>query len=189
MDLKSPFDKLTNIAVDVTILLLDCSTTLADTLRRQGFDVVSGSIGLREGKQVLPNPIYEYDIIIYNPPSPLAPRDEDQEHHTDRSQPSPRSPLEHMLDAAYQAELNSLNRLASCAPDALLELQPLNGHIQRGATLLLFVNHVFDDLRVLNAIYSWVPHMPAIAATQDSKPVTMTSRIEQNRQNRVRPEY
>jgi len=78
-----------------------------------------------------------------------------------------------MLDAAYQAELNAINSLASHAPNDLREFQPLDGHIQRGATLLLFVNHVFDDVRVLNAVYSWVPNMPAIAATRDSKPVIM----------------
>ena len=39
--------------------------------------------------------------------------------------------------------------------------------------LLLFVNHIFDDVKLLNASYSWVPNMPAIEATRDSKPVTM----------------
>ena len=78
-----------------------------------------------------------------------------------------------MIDAAYQAELNAINSLSSYAPHDIREFQPLDGHIQRGATLLFFVNHISDDVRVLNAAYSWLPSMPAIAPTRDSKPVIM----------------
>ena len=50
-----------------SILLLDCSTQLEGRLKRQGFDVASGSVGSPNRKVFLPGPVYEYEVIIYNP--------------------------------------------------------------------------------------------------------------------------
>ncbi len=51
----------------ISILLLDCSDNLADLLERQGFNVSVGSMGFGEATRYLPNPLYENQIIIYNP--------------------------------------------------------------------------------------------------------------------------
>ncbi len=52
-----------------SILLLDCSKELAKKLKRQGFDVDSGTIGFCNKKRQLPSQVYEKDIFIYNPRS------------------------------------------------------------------------------------------------------------------------
>lgn len=49
------------------ILLLDCSKELFARLKRQGFDVEEGNRGYATGIKKLLRPIYEYNIIIYNP--------------------------------------------------------------------------------------------------------------------------
>lgn len=121
--------------MDITILLLDCSSRLEERLGRQGFDVASGTIGYTTGVRRLPGPVYEYDIIIYNPKT-----DTGMKEGGDRT------------------------------PE--YDLEPLLNHINRGATLLVFVNHVSDNLSRLKAVYEWIPNMPEIFSTKDFKLVS-----------------
>lgn len=51
----------------LNILLLDCSSTLEEKLKRQGFDVASGTMGYASRYRHLPSPFYEHQIIVYNP--------------------------------------------------------------------------------------------------------------------------
>ena len=53
--------------MNVSILLLDCSKELEEKLKRQGFDVASACVGYAQFRRPLPAPVYEYEVIIYNP--------------------------------------------------------------------------------------------------------------------------
>lgn len=46
-------------------------------------------------------------------------------------------------------------------------LQYVEPTIVRGATFLIFVNHVSDQIEGQNAAFSWIPHMPPILFTKD----------------------
>jgi hypothetical protein len=49
------------------ILLLDCSQSLFDNLRKQGFDVEAGTAGMCTGVRELPSQVYEKVLFFYNP--------------------------------------------------------------------------------------------------------------------------
>jgi hypothetical protein len=132
--------------VNVSILLLDCSKNLEEKLKRQGFDVASGSVGYVSGTQQLPGPVYEYDVIIYNPTGTFP------------SAFNSGDVLERNYQLSVLREQNAAN------------VEPLWSHVQSGAIVLIFINDLPDGFDFLNTAYSWVPNMPQIAATQDFKP-------------------
>jgi hypothetical protein len=115
------------------ILLLDCSSTLVERLKRQGFDVVAGTIGFCTGSRYLPCQVYERDILVYNPYSVGV-------------------TIGSYLDSTPEYSLKHLHR-----------------HIQRGATVLVFVNHLTDYSPQQNQVYSWLPFMPEMQSTKDEK--------------------
>lgn len=45
----------------------------------------------------------------------------------------------------------------------------LRDHIQRGATILIFLNHVDNNIIKQNRAYSWLPFMPEMKFTKDEK--------------------
>lgn len=53
-----------------SILLLDCEADFEETLRKQGFDVLSGTTGFISGARRLPCQVYERNIIIFDPKPP-----------------------------------------------------------------------------------------------------------------------
>jgi hypothetical protein len=148
--------------VNVSILLLDCSKELAEKLERQGFDVASGNAGYVTPKSFLPGPVYEYEVIIYDPHEPKSSVQTSTGESEVVSAVEP--PLEVALKSAAKAELEALQGRKRGT-----EFDPLYEHLDRGAILLAFINHISDSLTSLNAAYSWLPNMPKIAATQDYK--------------------
>jgi hypothetical protein len=127
--------------MDPHILLLDCSETLPVRLQRLGFIVASASVGYVGARKPLPAPIYEYEIIIYNP----------------------------VLTDLSQTVLSSVSRTRALHDDVIRDFLPLADHIQRGATLVVFINALSDTIYFLNQIFSWVPNKPNLANTRDSK--------------------
>ena len=125
-----------------SILLLDCSSALAQKLKRQGFDVNSGTIGFCTGTRHLPCQVYEREIIIYNPSS----------------------------FARKENGYITASDIQDVTPE--YSLTPLSNHIFfRGATLLVFINRVADDLARQNEAYSWIPFMPGIQFTKDHQTI------------------
>ena len=161
--------------MDPSILLLDCSKELEERLIRQGFEVSVGSVGVQDGKVLLPGPIYEYEIIIYNPSRHIeAPG----LGRADAEESFLQSPIEVMLDRVYQQELKALRMRSPYGGQDCFSFEPLEGTIQRGANVLVFINRIFDNLTHLNAAYAWVPNMPTINATHDSKALTLLPFIQ-----------
>jgi len=127
-----------------SILLLDCSKELAEKIKRQGFDVNSGTIGFCNKKRQLPSQVYEKDIFIYNPRS--FKKDE----------------------RGLYIESDDIEDLT---PEYSLDY--LSEHIKRGATFLIFINHVADDIEKQNEAYDWIPFMPEAHFTKDHQPIAM----------------
>lgn len=124
------------------ILLLDCSTALAERLKSQGFDVESGTVGYCNGIRELPSQIYEKDIFIYDPAGIKA--DENgmyiRDHEIENSTPE-------------------------------YELDYLVSHIKReGSLILAFVKPLVTSIEAIREAYSWIPSMPELALTKDFKP-------------------
>jgi len=126
-----------------SILLLDCSSALVQKLKRQGFDVESGTIGFCTGTRHLPCQVYERDIIIYNP----------------------------SLFARKENGYIATSDIQDVTPE--YSLTHLGNHILRGATILVFINRVADDLTKQNEAYSWIPFMPEIQFTKDHQPIAV----------------
>jgi len=122
-----------------SILLLDCSSALAQKLKRQGFDVNSGTIGFCTGTRHLPCQVYERDIFIYSP-SFFA-----------RNNRGGYIAPENIRDVTPEYSLNYL-------PE----------HFLRGATFLVFINRVADEEDKQNQAYEWIPFMPKLHFTKDS---------------------
>lgn len=127
-----------------SILLLDCSKELAKKLKRLGFEVDSGTIGFCNKERQLPSQVYEKDIFIYNP------RSFKKDEHG-------------IYIESYEIE--------SRTPE--YSLDHLSEHIERGATFLIFVNHLADDIRKQNEAYDWIPFMPEIEFTKDRQPIAI----------------
>ena len=123
----------------VKILLLDCPEGLTERLRKQGFDVEAGTVGFATGKRNLPSQVYEKHVFFYSP-TKLALRGG--------------RPIEG-------------KEIEDCSPE--YDLGHLTQAIERGATLVVFVNRVVEDIRAQNLIYNWIPFMPAIRFTKDKQ--------------------
>ena len=124
-----------------SILLLDCLSSLPEKLKRQGFDVNAGSVGFCTGIRYLPCQLYEKDIIIYNPSSVVC-------GHEGKGYISTKD----IRDVTPEYSLTHLRE-----------------HILRGATILIFVNHLADNITNQNEAYNWIPYMPEISFTKDHK--------------------
>lgn len=174
--------------MNLSILLLDCSRALEEKLKRQGFDVVSGSVGYVSEPSFLPGPVYEYEVLIYNPKHAIEPEVDSEMAGARKARmgPTEGSPLEVALNKAREVELKRLNDLYVLGNQTTHDFEPLSGHIQRGATVLIFINHVSDSPSLLNAAYSWVPNMPQIAPTRDFKPLTCMSMDFGNSEKTIR---
>jgi hypothetical protein len=125
----------------IRILLLDCSAGLERKLKSQGFDVESGTLGYCTGIRELPSQVYEKDVFIYNP--------------------------------SAIAEMTLENVGVLIAPMRIEDLTPqysfnyLQTRIEAGATFLVFVNRLSDNIAVQQAAYKWIPFMPSIEFTSD----------------------
>ena len=151
--------------MDPSILLLDCSEALAERLRRLGFSVATAATGYLHPRTGLPAPIYEYEVIIYNPSAAaLAKTPVGSELDN-----SPGSPLEGMLNEAYLAELRYQARTGMLADNVIRDFWGLQEHIRRRTILLVFINAVTENIDRMNEVYSWVPNMPRLEKTRDSK--------------------
>lgn len=131
------------------ILLLDCSTEVAQQLQKENFDVVIGSIGFSNGLRKLPCPAYEADIIVYNPT---------KIREVEREFPPTREKTKGLI---RESEIKG--------SDAGLFFKPLPEHLSSGGILLVFANHLGTTLRDLQSIYNWIPSMPDLEVTSDSK--------------------
>jgi len=123
----------------IRILLLDCPPSLAEKLKRQGYDVEAGTVGLASGKRSLPSQVYEKDVFFYSP-TKLAMRG----------------------GRPIEAE-----EIEDCSPE--YNLEHLADTITGGATFVVFVNRVVDDIRGQNLLYRWIPFMPTIRFTKDKQ--------------------
>jgi hypothetical protein len=121
----------------IKILLLDCPAELTQKLREQGYDVEAGTIGFATGKRTLPSQVYEKQVFFYSP-----------------------SRVETQRGRAIEGE-----EIEDSTPE--YELSHLADTINRGATFVVFVNRLSDDLRTQSRAYSWIPFMPRIQFTKD----------------------
>lgn len=142
----------------LNILLLDCSIRFCAKLKQQGFDVDTGTIGFCTGIRSLPCQVYEKDILIYNPSSIMSgPNGRDYISEDDIQDHTP----EYNLIDVY-------------------------GHFKRGATMLVFVNHVANDIKKQNEAYKWIPFMPKIDFTKDHK-IHVISALKEGRYKFLTP--
>ena len=122
----------------IRILLLDCSASLEKRLRSQGFDVESGTVGFFTGTRFLPSQVYEKLIFVYDPTLLLT------------------------LSSGKHVEEKDIR---DSSPE--YSLGYLEARILAGATFLVFVNRLSEDLQAQNVAYSWIPFMPSIFFTKD----------------------
>jgi len=128
----------------LNILLLDCSEEIKRRVEQAGFCVDSGSVGYCDGVQRLPGPIYDYEVIIYNPT---------------------RYGIDQVPVAVSALGDYPQPRISNATP--IYELGVISTHIRRRVIMLAFVNLVVDDIGRLNEVYSWIPEMPRILQTHD----------------------
>jgi hypothetical protein len=121
----------------IRILLLDCPPGLTEKLKKQGYDVEAGTVGFATGKRRLPCQVYERDVFFYSP-STICIR---------------------------AGSLVDKNQIEDASPE--FDLKYLGDRIEGGATFVVFVNRLVDDLRSQNGIYSWIPFMPRIVLSKD----------------------
>lgn len=127
----------------LNVLLLDCSSDLEQQVRRAGFNVASGSVGFCDGIQRLPGPIYDYEVIVYNP---MRYGLNKQEQGATALGPPP-PPISYATP--------------------MYKLGDIRTHVYRNITILAFVNPLTDDESSLNEVYGWIPDMPRIVSTHD----------------------
>lgn len=125
-----------------SILLLDCSTDLINVLKRQGFNVDFGSMGFAGGTRYLPSQIYEKDIIIYTP---------------------------HGFLKNSAGQYIAIGQIKNNTPE--YDLSHLKNHILKGATMLIFLNRVADDISKQQEAYNWIPFMPEVVFTKDNEAI------------------
>jgi len=128
----------------VPILLLDCSEALQTRLYKQGFDVESGTSGFCTGVRKLPSQVYEKSVVVFNPEN---------------------------IDLGFLTRQYAMDvgKMTDTSPQ--FSLDSLKKHMAAGATVLVFVNHLSDELSVQQWIYHWIPYMPAIRFTHDKRVV------------------
>jgi len=124
------------------ILLLDCSEDLLTRLQRQGFDVSAGTVGFCTGVRQLPSQLYENDVVIYNPATFAAPQE------------------------GVYLDRRDIQDLTPEYDISMLEECIINGGI-----CLVFVNRVAGNLGKQREAFGWIPYMPEIDFTKDSKPL------------------
>jgi hypothetical protein len=124
------------------ILLLDCSASLEQKLKSQGFDVESGTVGLCTGIRRLPSQVYEKDVFVYNPSSIATTASKDSQFVITDSE---------VTDATPQ-----------------YSLKHLQSRIEAGATFLVFVNKLSGVSPVQAMLYKWIPFMPSLESTNDN---------------------
>jgi hypothetical protein len=134
-----------------SILLLDCTSTLTEKFKRQGFDVTSGTIGFCSGSRQLPSQVYEKNIFIYDP---------------------------HYFSPKETGGYIGIGEIKDYTPE--FSLAYLQDHILRGATFLIFVNRIADDPEKQNGAYGWIPFMPRIHFTKDNQPLSVRIEEDSN---------
>jgi hypothetical protein len=141
--------------MNVPILLLDCSKEIEEKLKKLNFNVQSGTIGYCNGKKNLPSQVYENTIFIYNPSKVIK-----------------ITPKPHQIGwSSYRGPVNRVSRyikkydIIDETPE--FPLLPLVNRLSMGASMLVFVNDICEDIDVLNEVYSWIPSMPKIFRTKD----------------------
>lgn len=122
-----------------SILLLDCSEELAKRLETLGFDVHRGRSGYCGGNEFLPYPLYEVDVVLYNP-SKVVPHGKSRTLEPDSDSP--------VIDFSDKARAR---------------------HLGQGGHWLVFVNQITDNSALQPWAYSFVPGFPRMMFTQDSK--------------------
>jgi hypothetical protein len=134
-----PYESFEGIILMIRILLLDCPPSLTEKLKKQGYDVEAGTVGFATGMRTLPSQVYEKHVFFYSP--------------TKLAMQGGR-PIEGKEIEDYSPEYN---------------LEYLTDTITRGATFVVFVNRVIDDIKGQNLLYRWIPFMPAIQFTKDKQ--------------------
>lgn len=125
-----------------SILLFDCSEALESKLKRQGFDVESGTTGHCTGVRKLPSQIYEKNVIIYNPSE---------------------------LKKSSEGDYFKPHLINDLTPEFSLNL--IHSHVSKGAVVLAFIKEAADEQTAVRQAYSWLPAMPSPDLTSDMKPV------------------
>lgn len=125
------------------VLLLDCSELIEKKLRDQGYAVSAGTVGHCTGVRSFPSQVYENEVIVYDPRSV----------ETKDSEGTPGMVLE--------AQIKDLTPHYS--------LEPLQAHIEGGATLLIFLNKISNFIKPQDRAYRWIPFMPSMQFTSDQR--------------------
>jgi len=125
----------------IRVLLLDCSKSIEQNLKAQGFDVEAGTVGFCGGIRNLPSQVYEKDIFIYDPTSITTYDDESGS----------------VILHEYEIE--------NTTPE--YDLSHLESRIEAGATILVFVNRLSEHIDEQRRPYDWVPFMPPMQFTKD----------------------
>jgi len=124
----------------VSIMLLDCSEALRKELEARGYDVSAGTTGYCTGVRSLPRPIYECDVLVYNPTTQ-----------------NPKVPIKE-------------EAIADKTPVISFSQDTLAKHISSGGHWLVFANKVSEDpARQGFAYLPFVPGVRDMAFTQDTK--------------------
>jgi hypothetical protein len=125
----------------IRILLLDCSESIEQSLKAQGFDVEAGTVGFCTGVRKLPSQVYEKEIFIYNPTSIAT------------------------YDAGDVSIYVDEGDIEDSTPE--YSLSHLGSRIKAGATMLVFVNRLSKHIEAQKRPYSWIPFMPSMQFTSD----------------------
>lgn len=121
----------------IGVLLLDCSYSLEQRLKAQGFDVDSGTIGFASGTRTLPSQVYEKEIFIYNPVS----------------------------QSLVDGKIFTATEIKDNTPQ--YSLNHLQKRIEDGGTFLVFINRILESPKAHEIMYGWIPFMPSIEFTHD----------------------
>lgn len=123
-----------------TILLLDCSDALKVRLEGLGYDVKTGTSGYITGMRTLPCPVYECDLIVYNP----------------TCQPT-------------KVTISAKEGPPTDTPVLDFSRDTLAKHALGGGHWLVFVNKLSEIEDIQQFAYSFVPGLPRPYFTQDSR--------------------
>lgn len=125
--------------VKPSILLLDCSSKIENILLKKGYDVESGTVGFINAKRKLPTQLYEKNLFFYNP----------------------------IRFGDIDKHLISTSTIENQTPE--FEIAEISEALARGGILVAFINRITSHLSYLNAAYNWIPGMPLLSSTRDTK--------------------
>jgi len=131
--------------VNPSILLLDCSEEIFERLKKQGHDVQQGSIGFVSGVRSFPTALYEKNVFVYDPAK-----------HKQKG-------------GSHLAGVEIQNK----TPE--FSISEMESAILGGGVFLCFLRPLANDTAILNRPYRWIPSMPLLSSTKDSKVTSSNS--------------